>query len=51
VATIGHHRGVAITEGVYNRLEPGYPTRRLPDKQVKWQKEPLKVWEVDERNK
>jgi len=47
-ATIGHHRGIAITERVYDRVRSNYPVRRLPDFSVKWQTEPLKVWEVVE---
>ena len=47
-ATIGHHRGIAITERVHDRVKSNYPVRRLPDFNVKWQTEPLKVWEVSE---
>ena len=46
--TIGHHRGIAITERVHDRIKSNYPVRRLPDFKVKWQTEPLKVWEVVE---
>ena len=46
--TIGHHRGIAITEHVHDRVKSNYPARRLPDFSVKWQVEPLKVWEVVE---
>jgi len=45
-AVIGHHRGIALTEGVYQAIKDAYPTRRLPDRQVGWQDEPLKVWEI-----
>jgi class 3 adenylate cyclase len=45
-AVIGHHRGIAITENVYRRIKADYGTNRLPDFEVKWQDEPLKVWEV-----
>jgi adenylate cyclase len=44
--TIGHHRGIAITERVYDQVKSNYAVRRLPDFNVKWQTEPLKVWEV-----
>lgn len=44
--TIGHHRGIAITERVYERVKMNNETRRLPDLRVKWKDEPLKVWEV-----
>jgi class 3 adenylate cyclase len=47
-ATIGHHRGIAITERVHDRVKSNYSTRRLPDFNVKWQTEPLQVWEVVE---
>lgn len=46
-ATIGHHRGVAITEGVYEKVRDAYAARQLPDVMLKWQEEPLKVWEVE----
>jgi class 3 adenylate cyclase/8-oxo-dGTP pyrophosphatase MutT (NUDIX family) len=46
-AVIGHHRGIAITENVYERIKADYETNRLPDIEVKWQDEPLKVWEVE----
>ncbi len=46
--TIGHHRGIAITERVYDQVKSNYPVRRLPNFNVKWQTEPLKVWEVVE---
>jgi class 3 adenylate cyclase len=48
-ARIGHHRGVAITERVCEKVRDAYAVRRLPDVQLKWQEEPLKVWEVEER--
>ena len=47
-AKIGHHRGIAITEPVYERVRASHETRRLPDFEVKWQSEPLRVWEVVE---
>jgi adenylate cyclase len=47
-AKIGHHRGIAVTEPVYSRIKATHETRRLPDMSVKWQGEPLKVWEVVE---
>jgi adenylate cyclase len=46
-ARIGHHRGVAITEPVYEKVKDAYTARRLPDVMLKWQEEPLKVWEVE----
>jgi hypothetical protein len=46
-AMIGHHRGVAITESVYERIKADYRTNRLPDFKVKWRDEPLKTWEVE----
>ncbi len=45
-ATIGHHRGIAITERVYDRVKSKYPVRRLPDFKARRQAESLKVWEV-----
>ena len=47
-ARIGHHRGVAITERVYEKVRDAYALRRLPDVVLKWQEEPPKVWEVEE---
>jgi len=46
VARIGHHQGIAITERVYETIKTNYATRRLADLIVKWQDEPVKVWEV-----
>jgi len=46
--TIGHHRGIAITEHVYNQVKSSYPARPLPDFVLKWQAEPLPVWEIVE---
>jgi class 3 adenylate cyclase len=48
-ARIGHHRGVAITESVYEAIKDAYPTRRLQDIRIVLHDEPLKVWEVVER--
>lgn len=45
---IGHHRGIAITENVYRRVQGSYTTRQLPELRVKWQAEPLRVWEIVE---
>ena len=45
-AAIGHHRGIAITERVHDRVKSNCPVRRLPDFNVKRLTEPLKVWEV-----
>ena len=47
-AMIGHHRGIAITERVYEKIKTNYATRKLPELEVKWQDEPLKVWEIVE---
>jgi adenylate cyclase len=47
-ATIGHHRGIAITENVYYKVRTAYKTGRLSEFRVKWQEAPLKVWEIIE---
>lgn len=47
-AVIGHHRGIAITEQVYNKIKMNYKIRSLAEFKVKWQNAPLKVWEVIE---
>lgn len=47
-ATIGHHRGIAITENVYDKVKSNYKTAKLPEFKVKWQDEPLQVWEIME---
>ncbi len=47
-AMIGHHRGIAITERVYDRVKSNYSVRRLPDFNVKRQTEALEIWEVVE---
>jgi adenylate cyclase len=46
-AMIGHHRGVAVTEAIYDQLQGAYRTAPLPDLRTR-QHEPLKVWEVKE---
>lgn len=45
-AMIGHHRGVAVTQAVHDRLEGAYWTTPLPDLKAKGQTEPLKLWDV-----
>ena len=46
VARIGHHRGIAITEKVYESVKESYTVRRLADVTVKWQEAKVRVWEV-----
>lgn len=46
VAMIGHHRGIGITENMYEQIGLSHKTRELPKVKVKWQREPLKFWEV-----
>ena len=43
---IGHHRGIAIAERVYQAVKDDYPTRRLDDMRQQLHDKPLKVWEV-----
>jgi class 3 adenylate cyclase len=45
-AAIGHHRGIAVTESIHQRVDTHYRTRRLPDRAVKWRTEPLRIWEI-----
>ena len=45
-AVIGHHRGIAVTETVYHQIKERHRTNRLADVVLKWQDEPLRVWEV-----
>jgi class 3 adenylate cyclase len=45
---IGHHRGIAMTENIYHTIKTAYKTAQLPDVTVKWQTEPLKIWEIVE---
>lgn len=45
-AVIGHHRGIAVTDAVYRTISSHYKMAPLPDVKLKWQTEPLKVWEV-----
>ena len=47
VGGIGHHRGIAITSEVYERVKNSYRTRELPGLEVKWRDDPLRVWEVE----
>ena len=48
VARIGHYRGVAITEPVYEQIKASYQTRRLPDLATKKVDQLLRVWAVVE---
>jgi class 3 adenylate cyclase len=49
IATIiGHHRGVAVTEAVYERAREAYRFRPLPPQPLKWRGDAVQVWEVDE---
>jgi adenylate cyclase len=47
-ARIGHYRGVAITERVYERVKGSYKTVRQPDLETKRPGELLKVWAIKE---
>lgn len=47
VARIGHHRGIAITEEVYEKVKGAYTVRRLADVAVKWKEKRVRVWEVE----
>jgi class 3 adenylate cyclase len=46
---IGHHRGIAITDDVHKAVSAHVKTAPLPDVTLKWQNEPLKMWEVLEK--
>jgi class 3 adenylate cyclase len=46
---IGHHRGIAVTERVYEMVRSEYKTRRLPGETVKRRDGSLNVWEVTGR--
>ena len=48
VAMIMHHRGIAVTAAVRNRVSSRFPTRRLQDVRVKWKADLLEVWEIIE---
>ena len=45
-AMIMHHRGIAITERVFDAVRLTHQTSPLPDVTVKWQAAPLKFWEI-----
>ncbi len=45
-AIIGHHRGIAVTDGVHRLIAGHYDTAPLPYVKLKWQPEPLNVWEI-----
>ena len=40
--------GIALTENVYDKVKFKYKTAKLPEFKVKWQDEPLRVWEITE---
>ena len=47
-AMIGHYRGIAITERVYERVKGSCETTRQPDWETKRPGESLKVWAIRE---
>jgi class 3 adenylate cyclase len=47
VGGISHHRGIAITEQVYERISDSFKTKELPSLGVKWRDVPLRVWEIE----
>jgi len=47
-AMLMHHRGIAVTQEVYEKVKDQFETRRLPDVEVKWQDERLACWEIVE---
>jgi class 3 adenylate cyclase len=47
-AMIGHHRGIAVTGALRERLQPGTETRQLEPYRPKWRAEPLEVWAIVE---
>jgi len=49
VAMIMHHRGIAITKDVLQKLGSLYKTQRLANVTVKWSTSPLEVWEIVHR--
>ena len=51
VAQIGHYRGVAITEPVYEQIKARYQTQRLPDLKTRRPGQVLKIWAVVEQPK
>jgi len=48
VASICHHRGVAITESVREKLAGAFPLTRLPPRKLKWRNDPVELWAVSE---
>jgi len=49
VASICHHRGVAVTAAVRERLGEAYALTRLPPRKLKWRSEPVETWAVSEK--
>jgi class 3 adenylate cyclase len=48
VGKLTHHRGIAITQGVYDKVKDHFQTRRLPDMEVRWREEGVACWEIVE---
>ena len=48
VASICHHRGVAVTASVRERLKDAYRFMALPSRKLKWRSEPVEIWAVSE---
>ena len=45
-AMIMHYRGIALTEEAYRNVQKAIHAEEVTPKEVKWQKEPLRVWKV-----
>ena len=46
VAKIMHHRGIAVTHDVYEKIRHEFEFNKLADQPVKWSNQPVKIWEV-----
>ena len=47
-AVICHHRGVAVTESMYERVKDDFEFSPMPKRTVKWRDRPLGVWALIE---
>lgn len=45
-AMLMHHRGVAVTDALYQRIKSDVSAVALPPVTLKWRNEPLRAWEV-----
>jgi class 3 adenylate cyclase len=47
-AIILHHKGITITNDVYEKVKQKFKLTKLEDQKLSWREKPLEIWEVHE---